>query len=294
MAGLSGCEGERSVTRWVAVTAALTLVLFPTSAQASVLLSSWDFAASGLGDFSQAGSLARFDASLGGLQKVYLGLDARGNFAIEFNQAGSGGPVSQLYRAAASVRSQPLGMAGENEVRTWVSSPTAPDRGSLATSARITSHATFTPAEWAAFLQGLPPGETIAFTLAGSLSAGVAGSVSYDTDLAGQPLANGMAGRLYVQYVFEPSTAGDANGDGRVDLSDFGLVKSAFGATGPAAEPGDLNGDLRVDLLDFGELKLGVRRQLELDAAAAVPEPAAWVLAAAAILALWLVGRSRR
>jgi len=49
---------------------------------------------------------------------------------------------------------------------------------------------------------------------------------------------------------------GDANGDGRVDLADFGILRSNFGslfAGGPAA--GDFDGDGDVDLADFGLLR---------------------------------------
>ena len=73
---------------------------------------------------------------------------------------------------------------------------------------------------------------------------------------------------------------GDANFDGRVDLADFGILKSGFGGGGQAdfdsngkvdladfgilkstfgtasnSQPGDVNGDGRVDLSDFGVLK---------------------------------------
>jgi hypothetical protein len=59
-----------------------------------------------------------------------------------------------------------------------------------------------------------------------------------------------------VTLLVEPKLVeGDANGDGRVDLNDFGLLKQSFG-TSPAFRPqGDLNGDHKVDLTDFGILK---------------------------------------
>jgi len=49
----------------------------------------------------------------------------------------------------------------------------------------------------------------------------------------------------------------DLSGDGQVDLSDFSLLRSAFGSTAPGAEPfvlsdhADFNGDGTVDLSDF-------------------------------------------
>jgi len=45
---------------------------------------------------------------------------------------------------------------------------------------------------------------------------------------------------------------GDADGDGDVDLADFGLLKQHFGTT---SSEGDFNGDGKVDLADFGILK---------------------------------------
>jgi len=48
--------------------------------------------------------------------------------------------------------------------------------------------------------------------------------------------------------------AGDANFDGLVNLSDFGVLKSHFGGSGSFAS-GDFTGDGRIDLSDFGLLK---------------------------------------
>lgn len=72
---------------------------------------------------------------------------------------------------------------------------------------------------------------------------------------------------------------GDANGDGRADLSDFGTLKANFGTTGNRLQ-GDLNWDRSIDLSDFGVLKAN------FGGARAVPEPSAWVLAALAALLL--------
>jgi hypothetical protein len=50
--------------------------------------------------------------------------------------------------------------------------------------------------------------------------------------------------------------AGDANYDNRVDLTDFGVLKSNFGLPrGATAWQGDFDGNGRVDLADFGVLK---------------------------------------
>jgi len=87
-------------------------------------------------------------------------------------------------------------------------------------------------------------------------------------------------------------TPGDANRDGAVDLNDFGLLKANFGGTGLSI-PGDLNFDSEVDLSDFGLLKANFGREPWPPVAAqAVPEPAAWLLAAFA--AAGLIARRRR
>lgn len=75
---------------------------------------------------------------------------------------------------------------------------------------------------------------------------------------------------------------GDANLDGRIDLSDFGTLKQNFGQDAGWAGA-DFNGVGGVDLIDFGLLKqnFGFAR-----AAAAVPEPATLVYATLALLLL--------
>jgi hypothetical protein len=80
---------------------------------------------------------------------------------------------------------------------------------------------------------------------------------------------------------------GDVDGDGRVDLSDFGAVKTHFGGSATLLE-GDLTGDGRVDLSDFGLLKQNFGAQ-----AAAVPEPASAALLAAGAAGMALFGLRR-
>jgi hypothetical protein len=81
-------------------------------------------------------------------------------------------------------------------------------------------------------------------------------------------------------------TPGDANGDGGVDLDDFGLLKASFGVTGLSI-PGDLNFDGEIDLSDFGLLKANFGRDpWPPRPAQAVPEPSAWLLAAIAAAGL--------
>ncbi len=69
---------------------------------------------------------------------------------------------------------------------------------------------------------------------------------------------------------------GDVNADGKVDLTDFGILKMNFGS-GTTAAQGDLNGDAKVDLSDFGILKENFGKS---GAAPAVPEPSAALLLA--------------
>jgi len=85
---------------------------------------------------------------------------------------------------------------------------------------------------------------------------------------------------------------GDIDLDGQVGLSDFDILKRSFGI-GTTPEEGDLNVDFMVDLGDFTLLKehfggsvSTILGQSSLSTGAAVPEPATWVLALLAALAL--------
>ena len=76
---------------------------------------------------------------------------------------------------------------------------------------------------------------------------------------------------------------GDANGDGAVDLQDFGLLKDNFGTTSGATwSQGDFNGDGAVDLQDFGLLKDNFGTGGAGGAGEEVPEPATLSLLALA------------
>jgi len=47
---------------------------------------------------------------------------------------------------------------------------------------------------------------------------------------------------------------GDANGDGKVDVVDLGIVATSYGKTGKSWSQGDFNGDTKVDVVDLGIL----------------------------------------
>ena len=69
---------------------------------------------------------------------------------------------------------------------------------------------------------------------------------------------------------------GDINGDGKVDLVDFNILKVNFGLSGDDVQrsDGDLNGDHTVNLVDFNELKTN------FGTTAPVPEPGAIAIVA--------------
>lgn len=77
----------------------------------------------------------------------------------------------------------------------------------------------------------------------------------------------GIEGRIPTP--FSSYRPGDANGDGEVDLADFGTLKGEFGTSGDWAQ-GDFDRDGQVALADFGLLKANFGAT---GGAVAVPEP---------------------
>ena len=74
---------------------------------------------------------------------------------------------------------------------------------------------------------------------------------------------------------------GDFNLDGVVDVADFAILRDNFGgrfSLEEAADKGDFTGDLRVNLKDFVGFRDVFNAQGQGAVAAAVPEPAGWLL----------------
>ncbi len=88
-----------------------------------------------------------------------------------------------------------------------------------------------------------------------------------------------------IDYVVSPPLAGDANGDGIVNLADFGILRANFGTNEATFATGDFTADGLVDLADFGILRAnfgstaGEAAILDAWYATVVPEPTTLVLA---------------
>jgi hypothetical protein len=94
--------------------------------------------------------------------------------------------------------------------------------------------------------------------------------------------------------------AGDVNGDGMVDETDYGIVRDKQQTASFYEADGDLNGDGIVNLNDFRAIKNLINAQpggaaMLNSIAAGVPEPATWVLVLlVAAMAIGLRPRTRR
>ena len=98
------------------------------------------------------------------------------------------------------------------------------------------------------------------------------------------------AAKLTLTLVSEP---GDFNGDGFFDAADYTVWRDNKGAEVPLFTLGDADGSGVVDDADYLVWAANYGGSLAGMPATAIPEPAAWLLAAAA-MALAAPGRSRR
>ena len=114
----------------------------------------------------------------------------------------------------------------------------------------------------------------------------------YQSNYQSEPEADstGSGGPALSGLTFLP---GDANGDGTVDLQDFGILKSNFGTTGATWAQGDFNGDGMVDLQDFGVLKGNFGNNWQ-ESDKSVPEPLTMMGVGLAIAGLGGYLRKRR
>ncbi len=105
-------------------------------------------------------------------------------------------------------------------------------------------------------------------------------SGSYDLDFiqiagGGVSFENSLYDEIYVGVLDTSSTlAGDANGDGVVDVADLGVVGANFGQSDATFTDGDFNGDGIVDVADLGILGANwTAAQAAFSTSALVPEP---------------------
>jgi hypothetical protein len=128
------------------------------------------------------------------------------------------------------------------------------------------------------------------FAAAGIYIVGVGRFSSFDSGILGEGIQGNSPyeGQTYVLQISigdhpmsdrPPPFPGDANHDGKVDLSDFGIVKANFGSNTAAWEQGDFDADSKVTLTDFGIVKANFGKVQTSGAAAPVPEPSTVLLA---------------
>jgi hypothetical protein len=111
----------------------------------------------------------------------------------------------------------------------------------------------------------------------------------FDLDYDGRVTQSDIS--FYLRVLLH-ATPGDADLDGSVDLNDFGILKANFAQIGKGWADGDFNGNTVPDLEDFGLLKQNFGKGTA-GGAAAVPEPAGWVIFIAGIATSALI-RLRR
>jgi len=128
------------------------------------------------------------------------------------------------------------------------------------------------------------------FAAAGNYIIGVGRYTSFDSGILGEGI-QGFApieGQTYTLQIsiadhetsdLPPLFPGDANRDGKVNLTDFGILKTNFGKSPAIWDQGDFDNDSKVTLSDFGVLKSNFGKVQTSSASPAVPEPSSCLLA---------------
>ncbi len=129
----------------------------------------------------------------------------------------------------------------------------------------------------------------------------LASALSSDTrgDIDGYGILDTAAypGGINTAYVLQHLLLGDANGDGKVDLSDLNIVLNNLGTTTSLRSNGNFDGAPTIDLTDLNDVLNNLGTSLPgssavIGATAAVPEPASLGLLAAG--GLFLIHRKCR
>jgi sugar lactone lactonase YvrE len=214
----------------------------------------------------QVGLVGPSDLRLGAQGKLYVSNFAGEYLGVFAANAALAGPASLSFRGGDLYVS---GLISQNVLRFDAS-----------TGAFVDVFATPAPLEGPGGQSLLPFPSDLLFLDDGRLLVsltGQAGIAAFDSASGQQLQYFATGGGLLVpgQMLLLPDLIpGDANRDGAVNLADFGLLKTYFGAGTSRAE-GDFNGDQKVDLADFGILKESFGATT---ATAAVPEPATLLL----------------
>ncbi len=105
-------------------------------------------------------------------------------------------------------------------------------------------------------------------------------------DIAGY--GHDASGNNVQAFVLQALLAGDANEDGKVDINDLTIVLARYGQSGLSWAAGDFNGDGKADINDLTIVlaNYGQTAGSAAAAMAAVPEPGALLLLAAALAGL--------
>ncbi len=99
----------------------------------------------------------------------------------------------------------------------------------------------------------------------------------------------------YTLLTVQRALAGDANGDGEVDVTDLGILATNYGTTSGAEwAEADFNGDGKVNVTDLGVLATMYGKTIEAPPSQAVPEPSGVVLLAMGAVSLLACARRKK